>query len=119
MITERIFNNINAAVNKMITGKDTDVKAHATYSKEEIKTYLKACRLMQPFLSEGARNALRNKWVGLRTSDLKISGQKNYRITVRQLESLIRLSEAFAKFELSEYVSEEHVASATELLEKT
>lgn len=52
----------------------------------------------------------------MREDDIKTAGTKNYRITLRQLESLIRLSEAYAKFELSEVVTIEHVKKAKELL---
>ena len=59
---------------------------------------------------------LRESWVDLRTQDLKVVGMKNYRITVRQLESLIRLAEAFAKFELASEVTAVHVEKAKLLL---
>lgn len=41
--------------------------------------------------------------------------QKTITATARQLESLIRLSEAFAKMELSDIVTEKHVAEVCPL----
>ncbi|KAL8425472.1 hypothetical protein Efla_002593 [Eimeria flavescens] len=41
--------------------------------------------------------------------------QHNMRITVRQLESLIRLSEAVARLHFSDFVREEHVQEAVEI----
>lgn len=57
---------------------------------------------------------LRKAYVQLRSEDT--SGGSNYRITVRQLESLVRLSEALARVNLSLEVDENHVAEATRLL---
>ncbi len=51
----------------------------------------------------------------MRTNEFQV--QKNaYRITVRQLESLIRLSEACARVHCSFEVTEQHVEHAVHLL---
>ena len=57
----------------------------------------------------------------LRRNDVTSNGQSNiaYRITVRQLESMIRLSEALARIDLSEEVSVQHVQEAYRLLNKS
>jgi DNA replication licensing factor MCM6 len=44
------------------------------------------------------------------------SQKTSYRITVRQLESLIRLSEARAKLELKDTITKEYVIEASRLL---
>ena len=49
------------------------------------------------------------------TNKLPTRNQKQIPITVRQLEALVRLSEAFAKMELSETVTENHVRMAHDL----
>lgn len=46
-------------------------------------------------------------------------GKSTWRVTVRQLESLIRLSEAFAKLECQDEVTEKHVKEARRLLSKS
>ena len=54
----------------------------------------------------------------MRQSD--ISFQKTaYRITVRQLESLVRLSEALARVHLEEYILPAYVREASRLLKKS
>jgi DNA replication licensing factor MCM6 len=51
----------------------------------------------------------------LRNQDV-MSHKSSYRITVRQLESLIRLSEAIARLYCSTEVTKTHVSIATKLL---
>lgn len=65
-------------------------------------------------MTQKAAYLLRRAYVTLRQGDM--DGQSNYRITVRQLESLVRLSEALARVNLSLEIDESHVAEATRLL---
>lgn len=65
-------------------------------------------------VTQNAAKMLRRAYVSLRSDDS--SGGSNYRITVRQLESLVRLSEALARVNLTLEIDETHVAEATRLL---
>lgn len=56
------------------------------------------------------------EYVSLRKKDLAQHKQKSYRITVRQLESIVRLSEALARLHLTTKVKPEHVKEAARLL---
>lgn len=47
------------------------------------------------------------------------SGSGKWRVTVRQLESMIRLSEAFAKLECVDEVTVKHIKEAKRLLNKS
>jgi DNA replication licensing factor MCM6 len=58
---------------------------------------------------------LRRSYVSLRSQDV-MSHKSSYRITVRQLESLIRLSEAIARLHCSIEITETHVSVAAKLL---
>lgn len=58
--------------------------------------YLKFCRSIKPRFTKDAAELLSNEFVKLRQND-GTAKKTSYRITVRQLESLIRLSEALAK----------------------
>lgn len=55
-------------------------------------------------LSAEARKVLVEAYVALRRGDALPGSQVAYRITVRQLEGLVRLSEAIARFHLSSEV---------------
>jgi len=59
--------------------------------------------------------AIRESYVALRVNDLSTS-RNAYRITIRQLESLIRLSEAIAKVHGSDEVTPAFVREATKIL---
>src|SRR3989338_5551214 len=85
------------------------------YSPEDIKLYLRYCRTcIQPILTPTAQEELIKQYVKLRQND-KV-GSNSYRITVRQLESLVRLSEALARLHCESKVEVNHVRRAIELL---
>ena len=85
------------------------------YSPEDVKLYLKYCRTcIHPELSQAAQEELVKQYVKLRQND-KV-GTNSYRITVRQFESLVRLSEALARLHCESFVEDNHVRKAMELL---
>ena len=55
----------------------------------------------------------------LRMNDSNNAATSSWRITVRQLESLVRLSEALARLHCSSLVTPEHVTQAAKLLNKS
>ena len=69
------------------------------YSIKQIKAYLTLAKKIKPRLSQSAARELRRSYVELRKND-KQSQNTQYQVTVRQLESMIRLSEALAKLHL-------------------
>jgi DNA replication licensing factor MCM6 len=85
------------------------------YSQEDIALYLRYAKHFKPQFTKEAAIELREEYKRLRQSD--ISSQKtSYRITVRQLESLVRLSEALAKVHLVEKITPLFVKEASRLL---
>ncbi|OHS93607.1 MCM2/3/5 family protein [Tritrichomonas foetus] len=79
----------------------------------ELKSYITyARRKCRPVISEGAINLLKNEYVKMRSS---VDNRESIPITVRQLEALVRISEALAKMELSDECKEEHVKEAIRL----
>lgn len=88
------------------------------FSQEDILTYLKFCRTIKPKLTREAALILQEEYTRLRASDATAK-KTSYRITVRQLESVIRLSEALAKVHADDEVRGEYVREATRLLEKS
>lgn len=79
----------------------------------ELKEYIAYARKRcNPIITEGAKNLLKNEYVKMRSS---VDNRVSIPITVRQLEALIRISEALAKMELSNECKEEHVNEAIRL----
>ena len=82
--------------------------------KELLRKYVAyARRNVFPVLSEGARKMIEDFYV-----DLRKKGEKAVPITVRQMEALIRLSEAAARVRLSPVVEERDVRVALDILLK-
>ena len=84
-----------------------------TPTTNDLKEYIAYARKRcNPIISEGAKNLLKNEYVKMRSS---VDNRVSIPITVRQLEALIRISEALAKMELSNECKEEHVNEAIRL----
>ena len=88
------------------------------FSQEELKLYIRSAKEIKPRLTKEAMIKLRDEYKALRQND--ISSQKSsYRITVRQLESLIRLSEALARLHHDENIHPVYVEEASRLLRQS
>jgi DNA replication licensing factor MCM6 len=87
----------------------------AEYSIVDLQRYIRFCRTIRPKLDASAAQLLVEKYKQLRANDATGSGT-SYRITVRQLESLIRLSEALAKLHADHVVRLVYVEEACRLL---
>ncbi|KAK6022347.1 MCM2/3/5 family protein [Ostertagia ostertagi] len=89
------------------------------YSLEDIQKYITFAKCFKPQISPEAAEALVTSYKRLRMNDSNNAATSSWRITVRQLESLIRLSEALARLHCAAQVSVEHVNQATKLLSKS
>jgi len=90
------------------------------FSTEQLQRYIRFARLFQPVFTDEARVRLVERYKELRADDAQGGvGRNSYRITVRQLESLIRLSEAIAKATCVEQVTPEFVDEAFKLLRQS
>lgn len=90
------------------------------FSTEQLQRYIRFARLFQPIFTDEAKVTLVEKYKELRTDDAQGGiGRNSYRITVRQLESLIRLSEAIAKATCVDQVTPEFVEEAYRLLKQS
>ncbi|EKX73707.1 DNA replication licensing factor MCM5, putative [Theileria equi strain WA] len=74
-------------------------------------------QVVSPMLSGDAKDSLRNFYVQKRKEyrEDKRSSTRKIPITLRQLESLVRISESFARMELSPIATEKHVQMAIDL----
>ncbi|XP_032781435.2 LOW QUALITY PROTEIN: zygotic DNA replication licensing factor mcm6 [Daphnia magna] len=88
------------------------------YQTEDIRRYITFARKFQPKLSKEASEYLVNAYRQLRQRDGGSTSSAS-RITVRQLESLIRLSEAMARMYCVSLVTKDHVKEAYRLLNKS
>ncbi|GAD98174.1 DNA replication licensing factor Mcm6, putative [Paecilomyces variotii No. 5] len=89
-------------------------------STEQLQRYIRFARTFKPVFTEEAKALLVEKYKELRANDAQGGiGRSSYRITVRQLESLIRLSEAVAKANCVEEVVPSFVQEAFDLLRQS
>jgi len=86
------------------------------YTTEQIQRYIRYARAIKPLLSREAQERLVRAYKELRTDDAAPGSNSSYRITVRQLEALVRLSEALARVHCAHTVVPAHVEEAKRLL---
>ncbi|KAG8067561.1 hypothetical protein GUJ93_ZPchr0005g15905 [Zizania palustris] len=86
------------------------------FSTAELKRYIAFAKSLKPQLSAEAKKVLVESYVTLRRGDSTPGTRVAYRMTVRQLEALIRLSEAIARSHLERVVLPAHVRLAVKLL---
>lgn len=90
------------------------------FSTEQLQRYIRFARTFKPEFTPEARVLLVEKYKELRADDAQGGiGRNSYRITVRQLESMIRLSEAIAKANCVEDVTPNFVREAYGLLRQS
>lgn len=86
------------------------------FSAEQLSRYIKYAKTFKPKMTHEARNFLVARYKELRSDDAQGLGRASYRITVRQLESMIRLSEAIARANCTNEITPAFVAEAYDLL---
>lgn len=90
------------------------------FSTECLQRYIRFARTFRPEFTPEAKERLVVKYKELRADDAQGGvGRNSYRITVRQLESLIRLSEAIAKANCIEEITPDFVDEAFNLLRQS
>lgn len=89
------------------------------FTTAELKRYIAYAKTLKPKLTSEARRVLVDSYVALRRGDTAPGSRVAYRMTVRQLEALIRLSEAIARSHLETQVHPRHVNVAVKLLKKS
>lgn len=90
-----------------------------TYALEEIQRYIMFARQFKPKINKEASEYLVEQYRNLRQRDCSGAAKSSWRITVRQLESMIRLSEGMARMHCSDEVQPKHVKEAFRLLNKS
>ncbi|XP_033214752.1 DNA replication licensing factor Mcm6 [Belonocnema kinseyi] len=110
----------NAIAKKIVDmHSNNDINIDAPYTQEEILRYINFAKHFKPIINKEAAELLVKSYTALRQREGNGAGKSTWRVTVRQLESLIRLSEAFAKLECLDEVTVRHVEEARRLLSKS
>lgn len=89
------------------------------FSTEQLQRYIRYARTFKPKLTPEASIVLVEKYRALREDDAQGFGRNSYRITVRQLESMIRLSEAIARVHCTNEITPTYVHEAYSLLRQS
>lgn len=74
--------------------------------------YIAFAKQFQPIMNKEALDLMVRCYTQLRQTDSSGGTKSSFRVTVRQLESMIRLAEAMAKMECSDDVKVKHVQEA-------
>lgn len=97
-----------------------DEAVEPEFSTEQLQRYIRFARTFRPEFTDEAKEVLVEKYKQLRADDAQGGvGKNSYRITVRQLESMIRLSEAIAKVNCVEDIDAAMVQEAYNLLRQS
>ncbi|KAJ3741048.1 MCM2/3/5 family-domain-containing protein [Lentinula detonsa] len=96
-----------------------DEAINPEFSTETLQRYIRYARTFNPKLTPEAADVLVEKYRMLRQDDASGVGRNSYRITVRQLESMIRLSEAIARANCSSEITPVYVREAYTLLRQS
>lgn len=96
-----------------------DDAINSPFTTEQLQRYIRYARTFKPKMTKRARNYLVEKYKELRADDAQGLGRNSYRITVRQLESMIRLSEAIARANCVNEITPEFVNEAFNLLRQS
>ncbi len=96
-----------------------DEAVQPPFTKEQLQRYIRFARTINPLITPESHRVMVECYRGLRQGDSLGRGRTAYRITVRQLESLVRLSEALARLHLDDEVKPVYVREACRLLRKS
>ena len=115
---------VDYAIAKHILGVHQHGSAHASevepaFTTLELQRYIRYARAIKPTITDEAARKLVGFYRDLRQGDVTDGASGSYRVTVRQLEAMIRLSEARARVELSPKIEVRHVLEAKRLLKQS
>ncbi len=89
------------------------------YGLEQLQGYVRYAKTLAPAFTPEACTAVVEAYLKMRTDDAVGGSRASYRITVRQLEALVRLSEALARLHLNKRVISRYVFEAHALLKRS
>eukprot|EP00798_Chlamydomonas_sp_ICE-L_P013948 gene13948-19883_t len=124
------FDLLHVMIDETTDGTDTRIAEHildvhryqasafinVPYKTEQMQRYIRYGRAIKPTISQEAADKMVRSYKELRAEDAAPGTQTSYRITVRQLEALVRLSEAMARVTCETVILPKHVEEAKRLL---
>ncbi|KAK4240385.1 MCM2/3/5 family-domain-containing protein [Achaetomium macrosporum] len=121
-----ILDECNEAVDRHLAEHIVGIHTHRDaavtpeFSTEQLQRYIRFARTFRPEFTDEAKEVLVQRYKDLRADDSQGGvGRNSYRITVRQLESMIRLSEAIAKANCVDDITPDMVNEAYNLLRQS
>jgi len=120
-----LVDDCNEVTDYAIARRIIDLHTHLSesveriYTPEQIAQYINFARMFKPKISPESQDLLVEQYRKLRQRDTGGSASSSWKITVRQLESMLRLSEAFARMHCNDTVGIKHVKEAYRLLNKS
>lgn len=97
-----------------------DEAVEPEFTTEQLQRYIRFAKTFKPEFTRESKELLVQKYKELRSDDAQGGvGKNSYRITVRQLESMIRLSEAIAKANCVDEITPQMVIEAFNLLRQS
>lgn len=111
--------DLNIAQHIVNVHRFRDAAISPEFSTEALQRYIRYARTFKPKLTPAASQVIVEKYRSLRQDDSSGPGKNSYRITVRQLESMIRLSEAIARANCSSEITPAIVREAFSLLKQS
>jgi len=97
-------------------GNEAATALRPPFTLEQMRRYIRFARTLNPKLTSESQRILVHCYRKLRQGDTMGRSRSAYRITVRQLESMIRLSEALARLHCSDEIQPSYVQEAYRLL---
>jgi DNA replication licensing factor MCM6 len=94
----------------------SSIMKKAPFTKDQMRRYIKFARTLTPKVTPEAQTVMVECYRKLRQGDTMGRSRSAYRITVRQLESMVRLSEALARLHCADEISPAFVREAYRLL---
>jgi len=111
--------DFNVAKHILDVHRCEDKAVEVPFSKEQMQRYIRFARTLHPKISAESQSVMVECYRKLRQGDTLGRSRTAYRITVRQLESMIRLSEALARLHCDDVVRPDYVREAFRLLRKS
>lgn len=112
-----VYEKYDAMLHAGVTGRGSSSKKPKVLSIPFMKKYIQYAKTrIKPILSQDAADRIAEIYVGLRNDDLEGNQRRTSPMTVRTLETLIRLATAHAKSRLSNRVDERDALAAESIL---